>query len=115
MKKSLTIKESIIVGILYDVTYTNTVILNAIIFFLISFIAIKFNKRLNKNLPNLIFTNIAIIFIYLTLTYLILVLYQYLSFNAIYFVISILKSLIINTIYVIILYLILRHKKIKFT
>lgn len=113
-KEDRLLKESVIVGILYDVTYTNTVILNSLIFFILTLLVINLNKRFNKNLPNLIFINIFILTIYLITTYLLLVIYQYLYFNISYLFISIFKSVIINTIYVMIIYLILRYKKVKF-
>ena len=113
-KEDNLIKESIIIGILYDITYTNTVILNSLIFFTLSLLVISLNKRFNKNLPNLLFINTLVIIIYMSITYLLLILYQYLNLNFTYFLMSILNSIIINTIYIVILYIILRYKKVKF-
>ena len=104
------IKYTVLIGILYDVVYTNTIILNSIIFFFLSLLLIKLNKKFNKNYFNILFINTIIITLYLVVTYIILVLFNYLNFNIIYMTISILKSLIINNIYISFLYLIM-HKK----
>ena len=115
IKENNLLKMVTIIGILYDVVYTDTIIINAILFFFLTLLTLSLNEKFNKNLLNLILINILIIIIYMSLSYFILVIYRYLSFDYKYFFISILKCLLINTIYVVILYMILKHKKVKFT
>ena len=50
--------------------------------------------------------------LYLVTIYLILIIYKYINVNIIEFLISTIKSSFINTIYIVLLYLII-HKKIK--
>jgi len=103
LKEEKIIKYSLIIGILYDITYTNTIILNGLLFFFLSTITIYFNKNYNKKIINLLLINIIIIILYLLLTYFILILFKYIDFNFIYLITTIFKSIITNTIYILIL------------
>ncbi len=111
-KQNDILKYSIFIGILYDVTYTNTIILNSLIFFFISLLTLYFNKNFKKNIFNLILLNIIVITIYLIITYLLQIILNNVELNLIIFK-TILKSITTNTIYLLIMSIILRHKLYK--
>lgn len=104
-KKYLTIL--IILGILFDIIYTNTFLLNIILFFVISLIL----KELDYFLPNNLFTiNIkALISIwsYHLLSYLILLMVHYNIYTFNLLIIILVRSIIMTIIYTTISYLIL--------
>ncbi len=110
MKEDTLFKYALIIGIIYDIAYTNTLILNGIIFLLTINISLKYNKRFNYNLPNLMFLNLINITIYLFITYFILTIYTNINFD-INLVFLVIKSYLVNTIYLIIIYFIM-HKKL---
>lgn len=94
-------KYSFLIGLLYDIVYTNTLFLNAFLFFLISYLI---NKIKNKN----IIYFIIIINLYHVILYIILLLLKYNIFT--YEYLSLLfKQIIINTVIIIIINII--HKK----
>lgn len=71
----------IIFGILFDVIYTNTILINLVIFILIYL----FNRLLDEILPNNIFVinikSYLAVILYYTLTYVIMVLTNYASYS----------------------------------
>ena len=93
-------KWCFIIGILYDVAYTNTLILNTVFFILISF---YIQEKKEMGLLKLLIYLLAIITIYMTFTFLILYLYNYISFDISIFKIY-LGALITNGIYLFIIY-----------
>lgn len=102
------LKYSLIIGVIYDIIYTNTLILNALIFYFIILFVLKIKQN---NFKNMIIIYILSLLIYIIFTYFILVLFRYINFDIIYFLTAILKALIINIIYFLILYFI-KHKKL---
>jgi cell shape-determining protein MreD len=101
--KNYMLKEGLIIGILYDITYTNTLILNGFLFFFIILFFYNFNRN-NKYT----FLIIILCFIfYKVIPILLLIFFRYSIVN---FKISFI-SLLINLIYFIFLFLI-KHKKI---
>lgn len=102
---------SLIMGLLYDIVYTNTLFINFIIFFLIAILIKNIYNLVSNNYLSLILISFLVIVIYRTLTYLILSIinYKFLSidllFNSFY------SSIITNFIYITILYLLLPKKK----
>ena len=113
MEDNILLKEILIAGILYDVVYTNTIILNALVFYVLYIVTIFYNKKQDKNLINLIILNNILIFFYLAITYLILSFYQVININIKDLLIYLLNCFIFNTIYIIFLYY-LFHKKKKY-
>ena len=113
MEDNILLKEILIAGILYDVVYTNTIILNALVFYVLYIVTIFYNKKKDKNLINLIILNNILIFFYLAITYLILSFYQVININIKDLLIYLLNCFIFNTIYIIFLYY-LFHKKKKY-
>lgn len=112
-KQNDILKYSVIIGILYDAVYTNTIILNSLLFFFISLFILYFNKNITKNIFNLIILNIIIITIYLIINYLLQIILNNIEFDLYLILKSILKSVITNTIYLFILSIVLRHKLFK--
>lgn len=102
---------SIIIGIIYDLIYTNLLFFNGIIFFLISIITMLIYKYFKNNIYlNIIYLLLIIIF-YELVSILIYMLFGIIniSFNDIIYRIT--HIIIINIIYGTILYMIISHKK----
>lgn len=106
------IKILLVLGILFDIVYTSTFLLNIFIFIVI-YIVIKF---INEYIPNNLFTinikSLIAISLYHILSYLILMLvhYDYYSFKCLLLMIP--KSIIMSVIYTSISYIMM--KKIYF-
>jgi rod shape-determining protein MreD len=96
-----------ILGLLYDISYTSTIFLNAFIFLLIGFIIVKLNLFITNNKFNVIILSIFIILIYRIITYIVLIMIGYLKFNINDLINSILNSIIINIIYSYFLFIII--------
>lgn len=88
---------SFITGIIYDIVYLDTLILNGILFPIIVYIYNYLKKDNNLLLI------ILMIILYQTSIFIILSIIRYIKFDFYRYVIVILKSLIINILYVIIL------------
>lgn len=94
---------TLIIGILYDVIYTDTLFLNTFLFFISLLLVERIFKYLKFNLINVTVTSVLLIVLYRFITYFILLLLGYLEFNYLNLLIGILISLI-NVIYVFIIY-----------
>lgn len=107
---------SVILGLIYDLVYTQTLFLNTIVFFLIALIIILFFKYLPINLVNSIVVTTILISLYRIIIYGIICLANLLDFNSRELFKSIYSSLIINYIYIFILYFCLKkyNQKSKF-
>ncbi|MDD2489939.1 MAG: rod shape-determining protein MreD [Bacilli bacterium] len=99
------LKYCFILGLFYDVAYTNTLLLNAVVFTLIGILIKCLYFYLNNNFLNGILINIITIISYETILYLILTIVQYLSFNLNTFILMLISFIITNTIYYAIIYL----------
>ena len=97
-------KICFITGLLYDIAYTNTLFLNALIFILIGYIILKINIFITNSVINVIPISCIIIIVYRTFTYLILIAVGYLNFSVLNIINSIISSLIINIIYIMFIY-----------
>ena len=104
---------SFILGLIYDITYTGTILLNAFIFLIIAFRIIKLYKTFQMNLFNIIIINICLIILYRFITYLFLFTINTNPFNIITLLESIYSSLILNIIYILLTYFILTRKGCK--
>ena len=107
-----------IIGILYDLLYTNLLFFNGILFIGIGVLAKYFNKIFEINLLKLIIYITIIIIIYETTTALILLLFNIVPITFYKLIYKIGHSLILNILYSEILYLIIKFipkkwKKIK--
>lgn len=101
------IKYSLIFGLLYDITYTNTIGLNALIFFLLVLLMFCYYKK------NIYFLNTFIIVIYLTSTYFLLSFFSITHFNILSLLFVLIKGIITNNIYLLILLSIKKINKHK--
>lgn len=88
-----------ILGLFYDLVYTDTMFLNAGIFLFICLFISKFYKTFSYNLLNSIILTIIIIVIYRSLTFLVLSMVGITNFNLYNLLKSIYSSLILNIIY----------------
>lgn len=105
------IKYSLVIGILYDITYTNTLFLNGILFFLIALFLKTIDRRYKNKLSFFLLLNGLIHLIYVMTIYLLLILFRYLTFDAFILIKGLVESILIDTIYFLILYFI--YHKIK--
>lgn len=96
----------LVFGLLYDVTFTNTFGLNIALFFGIGFLIIFIDNILSNNLFSLIIKMLIVIVLYDTLTYTILLMLNYIDYGILTLIIKILKSLILNIIYLALTYFI---------
>ena len=96
-RKLITI--GIIMGVLYDVVYTQTLFMNTIIFFLISLTIIEVFKLLSYNSFNSLLLSILLIILYRTLSYAFFFILNDVQLNLGLFFKSIYSSLLLNIIY----------------
>lgn len=96
----------LVFGLLYDITFTNTLGLNLALFFGLGYLIIFMDGGLSNNLFSLIIKMLVIIFLYDILTYIILLLLNYIDYGILTLIIKIGKSLILNTVYLISTYFI---------
>ncbi len=106
-------KYAFMTGMLYDLFYTDTIVFHAIIFCFMAIIVVKLNMVLSDNYANVIIIISLCILIYRVLTYGLLVLIGNISFDIYELLFSILKSLISNLIYGVILLSYLKRKQRK--
>lgn len=95
-----------IIGLLYDITYLNTLFFNFFIFVIIGFVVGLFNYLLSNNLCTSIIISIITIILYRIINYLFVVIFKNYSFDFMDLLESIYSSLILNIIYCIIIYII---------
>ena len=101
---------ALLAGFIYDIAYTDTLFLNAIIFVLLLYLIELIFKKITFNFFNVVLISILIIILYRVSIFLILVVINYIDFNLFNLLYGILYSLI-NIIFVIIYYFI--SKKFK--
>ena len=98
-------------GFIYDITVTNIISINSLLFLLIGFISALYVKNFNdKLINNLVFLNIILI-LYKLLLYLFMIMVEISVFNIYNFIYNLLITLLINSIYYIFLFMF--TKKIK--
>ncbi len=88
-----------IVGLLYDVVYTQTLFLNTILFCFLALVVLLFYKYIPINIVNSYILAILLILLFRILSYLALIFYYELSFNWKILFKSIYSSLITNLLY----------------
>lgn len=98
------LKICLLFGLLYDITFTNTLGLNAALFLVIGYVVIFINNGLSNSLVSLIIKMVVSIVLYNILLYLILIMLDYMDYGIMSLGIKILKSLLLNCIYLIVLY-----------
>lgn len=103
-----------IVGLIYDISVTDTLFLNAFIFLMLAYILKKIFNKITYNYFSILFISIGTIIYYRVVTYLVLVVVNYLNFDIYVLLKSIYSSLILNIIHISIFYLITHPKKLIF-
>lgn len=93
-----------IFGLIYDIAFTNTILFNAVAFFLVAHLIKQINLSLSNNPISVILMTVLSIVYYRLIIYISLVIVGYLSFNLNDLFTSITSSLLINIIYGLILY-----------
>ena len=107
-------KYAFVTGLAYDLFYTDTILFHAIIFCFMAFIITRLNLVLSDNYINILIIIALCILIYRIITYILLVLVSSMSFNFIALIFSVLKSLIINLIYSIIVFFVVKTFQQKY-
>ena len=109
-------KYALVTGFIYDLFYTDTIVFHAIIFSFMAFLISRLNLVLSDNYVNVLVIIAICILIYRIITYSFLVLVSSVSFDFVALVFSILKSLMINLIYSVIIFFALKkiQKKYKY-
>lgn len=93
-------------GLFYDICFTNSLFINTLIFFLSSFLIILGFNYINYNIYSSNILNLIIIVIYRFISYILLCVVDYISFNKI-ILSGIYNSILANIIYGIIMYIII--------
>lgn len=101
-------KYTFITGLAYDLLYTDTILFHAIIFCFMAFLITKLNLVLGDNFINTLIIIGVCILVYRVMTYSVLILVGSVDFNISDLIFSVLRSLIINLIYSLILFLIIK-------
>ena len=107
----------IVLGIFFDIVYTNTFIVNIIVFLIIYFILSQLDYIITTNIFTINLKSITCISLYHILTYIILLLANYNNYSIKLLGIILLRSIIMTIIYTTISYLIMNkiydNKRIK--
>lgn len=101
----------LIIAILYDTLVTNNLLITVLLFEIIAFMNIKLKKNFSNNLFNNVIRTMLSIFIYDLLFHLLLVFVRYQDFNILKVFYKVSHSLLINLIYVSIMFFVLKNKK----
>lgn len=105
-KESNYFKVCAVVGLCYDIVFTDTPLMNLLLFLLIGYVIHLVNHIMNTNVINICIMILICVIVYRMSSYGILCLAGFLSFNWISLITSIYSSLVLNMIYGIFLYLI---------
>lgn len=112
------LKTCFIIGLLYDISYTNTVFVHAFLFCILGYVIDLLYHFFDKNFWMLLLMNFVVMIGYQILSFMLFLLSGRMSFSFSFFLNSIFNSITSNVIYIIILYGILwllnKHKKIEF-
>lgn len=92
-----------IMGLFFDIVYTQTLFLNTLLFFLITFLIYFYYKYMPFNIINTLLISFFSIIIYRSMTYICFLIFYDDSFNIYTLIKSIYSSIIINYIYVLIM------------
>jgi len=112
-KKESIIIVGLILGLVYDISLTQTLFLNTLIFLLLSIIVLLYYKYVTYNMINTIVITILSIIVYRLLSYITYIVLFDRNISFIDLLTSIYRSLIINIVYVITLQILLKKKILK--
>lgn len=102
-----------LLGLLYDILYSDIFIQYLIIFTIISFIIHLFNKLLVYNILNVLILSIVTIIFFRLITYIFYLGFNNGSFSFLLFIESIYNSLLINIIYILLSYYLFDYLNFK--
>lgn len=97
---------SIILGIFYDIVYTNCVFINAFTFLIIAILISLIYNYITVNTTNISLINAIILLVYQIINYFLLCLTGYTNFNETTFITGLYSGLILNLLYGFILFLV---------
>lgn len=103
-----------ILGLIYDITVTDTLFLNAFIFLSLAYILKKIFNKITYNYFSILFISIGTVIYYRVVTYFVLLVINYLNLNIFTLFESIYSSLVLNIIYISIFYLTTHSKRLIF-
>lgn len=103
-----------IIGLLYDIVYTDTLLLNATLFLLVGLFIKLINQIFTNSILNVGIISFIVLIVYHLLTYLFLKIVGYGDINSIFLVHIILKSFLLNVGYSTILYFVLDRVSDKY-
>ncbi|MDD2434996.1 MAG: rod shape-determining protein MreD [Bacilli bacterium] len=101
-------------GLLYDIVYTDTIFLNAVLFLMIAYMIKMIYQYLSNNVLNVTIISFIVVVLYRSMVYLLLISVGYLNNDFNTLVTSIYSSLLLNIVYGIILYLITNYLSYKY-
>ena len=101
----------IIYGLIIDLIYTNTLVVNSLLFFIIGLFISWFYYRFSDNYFNILLVTLSSILIYIFLLNILYVLFAAIQFSIYSLFIQYLHSIIINILYVSILYFVFKPYK----
>lgn len=96
-----------ILGFFFDIVYTNTMLLNVIIFFLLYLLLNKLDYYLSDNLFTINIKALIVVYAYHLITYIILLMMHYNSYNFKMFCNILLKNTLMTILYATISYIII--------
>ena len=105
-KKYSFILISIIIGILYDISYTDSLFINTFTFTICCLLIVLIDNYISNGFINKMCINIIIIIMFKVISYLLLFVFGFIKFNQNILIKGIYSSLILNIIYGVILYFI---------
>ncbi len=103
-----------IIGLLYDLIYTDTIIVHAFLFLLFGFLITKINVILTNNNINVMVVALIMIVLYRIVLYCLLILTSNVNPNLFNFIQSIYLSLLANIIYIVVMNIITDKISYKF-
>lgn len=103
-----------VVGMIYDLFYTNLLFFNGFLFLLISFITTKVTKNIQVNFFSVLYEVILIIVVYEVVYAILLVIFNLVPVTLYLVLYKIGHSILLNVIYVEVIYLIMKKFNAKF-
>lgn len=97
-------KIAAVLGLFYDIVYTDTLILNLFLFVMTAYFITKMNYILSNNYFNVALMTVLAIAFYRSISFFVLVIIGYLPFSWFSLFRGITTSLLLNVIYVVVLY-----------
>lgn len=113
-KDNMYLLLAFIIGLAYDLVYTDTLFFNACIFLSSAMLLKKIFEKFPYNYLSILLISLIMIFYYRIFIYLILIFINYLNFNTLVLLQGIYSSIIINIIYISIVYLIINSNQLIF-